>query len=521
MNSGPAALGPGPEDEEPARRGRLRRAIGWTWIQLVRIRTRLLVINLVAVLVPVVGIHWARTFEAEGLGALETDMRHIAETLRSVLENNVDAKGEPRFELLQGALTVIAKRTRMRVRILDRRGLVVLDSHDKGPPEGPETVRTLLGRSYVVPRRHALNEPATNPGSINYRVEIRAARLGRLGTATRYHRRIKRVFLFLAMPVMQARRVHGIVYVTRSTIPVLEAMYRLRTKLLQVLGIALAITALMSLFFAATISRPLTRLSRAAKRLAAGDRSTSLRLERGDEIGDLSRAFATLLSKLDARARYISEFAANISHEFKTPLASMRGAAELLADAPEMDEAARQRFLGNILADVRRLDRLVSRLMELSRIEATLEQRETFDLRELVVETLDGFSDHPLDAKLPEGVLLVNANRAHLASSLRALLENAIRHSEAEVAVEVRATAEVFPWLRLEVEDRGTGISPANQRRVFDRFFTTESEHGGTGLGLAIVATVVQAHGGRVSLQSTLGAGTTFVLELPICEAPS
>ncbi len=413
------------------------------------------------------------------------------------------------------SLELMAKRTRMRVRLLDKRGRVVADSHAKGPPEGPEDVPTFWG-SYQPRRIHPPHRPSTNPGPVYGRREIRAARKGQLGTATRYHRRIKRVFLFLAMPIMVDRRVEGVVYITRSTIPVLEAMYRLRTTLLQVLAVALGLTALMSLFLATTISRPLARLSRAATRLASGARDETLRLERRDEIGELSRSFAALLAKLDGRARYISEFAANISHEFKTPLASMRGAAELLADAPEMDDATRQRFLGNILADVQRLDRLVSRLLQLSRIEATLEHREVFDLRELVLEVVDGFAEPALGYELPEAALMVNAHRSHIASSLRALIENALRHSEADGAVRVAAAALDSHRALLQVTDEGSGISEANQARIFDRFFTTCGKSGGTGLGLAIVQTVVKAHGGEVRVNSALGEGTVFTLELPI-----
>jgi two-component system sensor histidine kinase ChvG len=541
------------------------RALSWLYAQVVRIRTRLLVINLVAVLVPVVGIHWARTFEHEGLKALEADMRHVAETLRTLLERSVPPTGAsasqpssrpsslassrpsslassrpsslassqptsettsrapsrrrptPAFAAMAPALELIAKRTRMRVRLLDRGGGVIADSHVKGPPEGPEDVPRLWG-SYRPRRIHPRHKPSTDPGRIDARREIRAARKGRLGTATRYHRRIKRVFLFLAMPVMVDRRVEGVVYITRSTIPVLEAMYRLRTTLLQVLGFALGLTALLSLFLATTISRPLTRLSRTATRLASGARDETLRLERRDEIGELSRSFAALLAKLDGRARYISEFAANISHEFKTPLASMRGAAELLADTPDMDEAARQRFLGNILADVQRLDRLVSRLLQLSRIEATLEHREPFDLREVVCEVVDSFAEPNLAFELPDSPLRVRAHRAHLASSLRALIENALRHSDPDGDVKVVGTALDGRRVALQVADEGSGISEANVGRIFDRFFTTEGESGGTGLGLAIVQTVVRAHGGEVKVESTLGDGAVFTLDLPILD---
>jgi two-component system sensor histidine kinase ChvG len=489
---------------------------------LVRIRVRLLVINLIAVLVPVVGIHWAKTFEAEGLKALERDMRHVAETLRTIVENHLDRQGRPKLGLLKRALVPIAKRTRMRVRVLDARGHVVIDSHRHGPPEGPERVPRLIGRSYVVPRKHSLEQPRTDPGPLDGRREIRAAKKGQLGTATRYHHRIKRVYLFLALPVMSKRRVHGVVYVTRSTIPVLAAMYRLRTTLIKVLIVALVITALMTLFLAATISRPLTQLTRSAERLAAGDRNASLRLERRDEIGQLARSFAKLLDKHDARACYIAEFAANISHEFKTPLASMRGAAELLADSPEMDEEARQRFLSNILSDVRRLDRLVSRLLQLSRIEATPDRRERFDIVATVRECIASFADSRFDCQLPD-TLPVRGDPQHLLSAMRAIVENATRYADPDQPITIRlrrddvaGRAHAERPVVIAIRDRGEGISPSNLERIFDRFFTTAGQEGGTGLGLAIAKTVVDAHGGQIKVSSEVGKGTEFELFLPI-----
>ena len=492
------------------------RAASFVLTQLVRIRTRLLVINLLAVLVPVVGIEWARTFEREMLDALERDMRNQVQLLRTVLEANLDERGVPDVAVVGRALEIAAKRTRTRVRLLDREGgKVLFDSHAHGAPEGPEpVVPGLLHQRDAPRRRHASDAAATDPGPVADRVEIRAARAGKLGTATRIHQRIHRAYLFLAMPVMVKRRVEGIVYITRSTVPALMAMHNLRKRLVQVLGVAIGVTALMSLFLAATISRPLTRLTRSTRRIAAGDRTVSLHLDRRDEIGQLAQAFDALVKQLDGRAVYIAELAANLSHEFKTPLASIRGAAELLADGAAEDPEARQRFLGNILADVDRLTRLVSRILELSRIEASLEQREALDFAEVVREVADRFAQHPLGVTVAAEELPLRGNRAHLTSALQALVENAVTFSPPEEPVQLWAGLE-GEELVARVCDRGPGISKANQAKIFDRFFTTQGERGGTGLGLAIVATVVKSHGGAVHVLSEPGQGATFEIRLP------
>lgn len=497
----------------------MRRAVGWLLRQLVAIRTRLLVINVVLVLVPIFGIEGARTFEREALRMLEAGMRQHAQILRTLLENNRDAAGRPRLRLLGPALERIARRTRHRIRILDREGRVVADSHLEGPPEGPEpTVSGWYGAGPPPRRMHPPGQPSTDPGPLSGRREIRAAAQGELGTATRVHERIGRVFLFVAMPVMAERRVEGMVYVTRSTVPVLMTLHRLRRNLFRILLVALGITAFLSLFLAATISRPLSRLTRRAARLAAGDRSSSMYLSRRDEIGQLARAFDALVRQLDSRASYISDFAANISHEFKTPLTSIRGAAELLADGADDDPDARQRFLHNIQKDVDRLDRLVSRILELSRIEATLERqpRTRHDLRESIHTLAEAFADSAVQVRVGDAhELSVVANRPHIESALRALVENAVRHSPEPGSVAIEGKRDPGGQVRIRVVDQGPGISAANQAKVFQRFFTTEAARGGTGLGLAIVEVVARAHGGQVALRSAPGQGCTFELVLP------
>src|SRR5205823_3398892 len=147
---------------------------------------------------------------------------------------------------------------------------------------------------------------------------------------------------------------------------------------------SLVLALAMALFFGLTISRPLARLTDAAQRIAGGERGVALKLKGRDEVAVLARAFDAMARELDARLGYISELAANVSHEFKTPIASIRGAAELLREGASDDPVARARFLGNILDDTDRLALLVTRLLELSRIEARPEPAVPLDYRALV-----------------------------------------------------------------------------------------------------------------------------------------
>jgi two-component system sensor histidine kinase ChvG len=287
-------------------------------------------------------------------------------------------------------------------------------------------------------------------------------------------------------------------------------MFRLRSSLFRVLTFSVIATAVLSLFFAATISRPLARITRAAERIAAGDRTAAPEQTRRDEIGQLARAVDVMTHRLDDRARAVAELAADLSHELKSPLTSIRGAAELLIDGADADPEARTRFLDNILADANRLDRLVTRLLELSRAEADPSEPEPIDWEELVREGA-GAGAIVVYAATRTGV---HGRRGPLLSAVRNLVENARQHAEPGSVVTVRVE-DAEPGVATHVHNHGSAIRPANLARVWGRFFTTRAARGGTGLGLAIVKTVVLAHGGTVAVTSTPEAGTTFSIVLP------
>jgi two-component system, OmpR family, sensor histidine kinase ChvG len=509
-------------------RRRLRAMAGAVWNHLFRIRYRLLLVNVIVVAVPIVGIGFARTFEREMLHSLESDMIHQAELLRQALAHDpTGLRLDQRSPMLERA----AERTRTRVRLLDTRGQVVSDSHWRGPPEGAEKpTPSLFGSG-----KDSYHPPETpRPIDVSDRSEVRTALRGRYGAATRLWENRSRVYLFSALPITMpgSDQVVGAVYVTRSTAPVKFAMYRLRTWLFVILAAAVAVTAILSLFLAATIARPLSRLTRIAERIAAGDRRQTLALKRRDEIGQLARAFDAMTRRLDARAHYTSELAANISHEFKSPLTSIRGAAELLREGAVDDLPAREKFLGNIIEDTARLDRLVTRLLELSRLEADTTATEHFDYEALVREVVDHearaleIADDPAHGAPAPGKKQLElfyrskttqlcGRRSHIVSALQNLIDNAVQHAEPGTAISVVVSDGPGGVVRTTVTNRGPIISAATMQRMWDRFFTTRVRQGGTGLGLAIVTSIAEAHGGTASATSTAEHGTTFCLDLP------
>jgi two-component system sensor histidine kinase ChvG len=500
---------------------RIRRELG-------RIRARLLVVNLAVLLVPVAGLEFARIHERQLLDSLERDMANQAIMVRAMLESDLDrgiAPGAPQHAQI---LTQAAARTRTRIRLLDKAGAVIADSHELGPPEGPEPAPpTILpsGASNVRRRGGLLDSDPLSPAAeerwpdVPNRFEVTSALGGNRATRTRVRDRQPGVFLFLTEPVRRGAEVLGAVYVVRSTHPVLVELYKIRSGLFRVLIVAVIFTGLITLALAWSISRPLGKLSRAAKRVAAGERDVVVPVSGDGEIRELGESFAAMKERLDARLRYISDFAADVAHEFKSPLTSIRGAAELLEEGAADDLDARRRFLRNIELDVARLDRLVSRLLELSRIEASSEAMAVIDLEALALRVAERMSapDLPVELRYLMPIRFLRARETDLETALMNLVDNALKFSPpGEPVVVAIEPGHGGATVRISVSDRGPGIPPQHMPKIFDRFFTTDESRDGTGLGLSIVQSVAEAHGGRVTVDSKPGEGATFVIELPI-----
>jgi two-component system sensor histidine kinase ChvG len=489
-----------------------------------RIWVRLLLVNVVVVLVPIFGLEFARTYEKQLLIALERDMEDQAELTRALLEDDL-RHGVPLGDARHGAiLESSARATRTRVRVVDATHAIAADSHAAGAPEGPEPEPPhLIRRNYSTDSASDLLERSRGAHSwpvLAARREVASALAGTPATETRIAHRPKAVFLFLAIPVTgttadgKAGTV-GAVYVTRSTTPVLVELYRVRSALFKVLAVALALSIGTTLLLALSISRPLALLSKAAGRIARGERGVVLPSGGRGEIAELSRSFRTMTEELDRRLVYISDFSADVAHEFKSPLTSIRGAAELLAEGAHEDAAARSRFLENILLDTERLDRLVSRLLVLSRIEASAEEPTLVDLRRVVENVVTSpRARGKVRSAFAAGSAQVLGREADLETALHNLVENALRHSPPGQDVTVTLD-DHEGGVRIVVRDRGPGIPEARLSRIFDRFYTTEAEQGGTGLGLAIVDSVSRAHGGRITVDTQVDAGASFALWLP------
>ncbi len=324
------------------------------------------------------------------------------------------------------------------------------------------------------------------------------------------------VRMFVAEPVVWQGRVLGAIVVSRTPREELQTFWQMAPRLSAGTLLALLCTVGLAFLSGRVLSASLRSLSAASFRMAAGDLHAIGELDRARssrvaEARDLAGAMGSMATRLRARLTYIGEFASHVSHEFKTPVTSLRGTVELLLDDPDMPPAHRDRFLANALADLDRLTRLVSGLLRLARAEEG-SGRKIVLLDDVVAGVLER---HPLVRRQGAGGRL-DANPDQLSVVLDNLIQNAEKYGGEGVSVTLRQEV-VEQTVVLSVEDDGAGISPGNLPRVFDRFFTTGRERGGTGLGLALVRAVVESHGGTVTVTSKPGH-TAFVVRLPHLE---
>ncbi len=389
-------------------------------------------------------------------------------------------------------------------RVLDRNGCVVATSGtDLGAcyDDLPEVQVALHGEYEAVARQRASDQPVPPLGSIRRRGKVR---------------------VFTAMPVRFGSDVIAVVQMSRTSLDPLEAVWQERHWIFSVGILTLGVLIAVSFLSARAIVRPVRKLTAAAREVVRGGSRTMPIFGRlaPAEIDELRVALDRMTAELSSRTDYVRDFAADVTHELKTPLTSIGGAAELLRDGwQEMSDEQRTRFLANIGAATARSERLVSRLLELARIEnrGVAGAAEPVPLGPVLDEIAASYGSRvQLDrAHAPESIAIAPEL---LGSALTNLLDNALRHGggkPVEVIVDVpsRNGRRDAPRLRIAVRDRGPGISERNRARIFERFFTTERDGGGTGLGLAIVKAIADARGGSVTFETGPG-GTTFTLVL-------
>jgi two-component system sensor histidine kinase ChvG len=510
-----------------------------------RISIRLLAFNLLLVFLPAGGLLLLGTYEQHLLEAQERTMAQEGRLMAAALEarDRLEAADADRI------LTQLDRRHLARLRVLDKTGAVLVDSASLGPRREPATqetaapdprekpiyqvftlpvrllrwLRPVAGDSYGEPPPEGLPQPA-----------VRDALAGRYGATTRITptENGRLVVLHIAIPVRVDGAVAGAVLVSQSTSRILAALVAVRLDVARVFLISLGVAMLLTLLSALTIVRPLGRLQRRAGeildrrgRLTGGFEIT----DRRDEIGDLERALASLTERLADHLKASEHLTADLAHEFRNPLASIRAATEVAMDEPDADE--RTRLLERVSHDVNRLERLLTGAREVSRIDAGLEaeEREPVRLDAILSGLAEAFALRDRGPRVRVHLadateMVVEASPDRLVQVFENLIGNAVGFSPPDGEVAVHGLRESDVCI-VHVDDRGPGIPDEHRGRIFERFFSFRDNGTGgdahMGLGLAIVRAIVEGYGGTVAAVDRAGGGTRFTVRLPAVESRS
>ena len=384
-------------------------------------------------------------------------------------------------------------RVDMRIYITDNAGRLIFDSEDMGRVGEDyaawRDVRLTLAGEYGA--RSTLRDPAEPSSSV----------------------------LYVAAPILAKGETVGVLTVAKPTTVINTFLEKAKPRIFGIGSIAALAAIILSFLVSYGVTLPIRRLRRYADEIRDGRRPSFPRLDRS-EIGEMGRAFELMQEALEGR-KYVEQYVQKLTHEIKSPLSAIRGAAELLEE--RMDEAQRARFLANIHSEAGRIQDIVDRLLELASLEnlKKLKKQEILSFAGLVRTVLE--SMRPLLARkqltavnrVADGIM-INGDSFLIHRAVSNLVQNAVDFSSRGGRIVLSATKE-GPFVSLVVEDDGVGIPDYAVDKVFDRFFSLQRPDSGrksTGLGLNFVREVAILHNGDVRLENRTRGGARAVLRL-------
>ncbi|WP_414705038.1 stimulus-sensing domain-containing protein [Pseudolabrys sp.] len=442
--------------------------------------------------------------------------------------------------------------TKTRARIYDRDGVLILDSRnlygrgdvlrfDLPPPNAEQP--GLMERAFIALRRWfgrgdlPLYKELGPENGKGY-PEVGAALQGQHASMVRVNDRGE-VIVSVAVPVQRFRAVRGVLMLSTQGADIDDMVEAERLAIFKVFLIAAGVMVVLSMLLAGTIAGPVRRLADGAERVR---RRIRTRVEipdftrRRDEIGHLSGALRDMTGALYTRIEAIESFAADVSHELKNPLTSLRSAVETLPMAKT--EANRKRLLEVIEHDVRRLDRLITDISDASRLDAELQRQEAapVDLAQMLDALVKAANEVPGDVAVtlrfeggPPAAFKVPGHDSRLGQVVSNLIDNARSFSPAGGSVRL-ICRKLKSEVEILVDDDGPGVRPEALEKIFERFYTDRPEDQGfgqnSGLGLSISKQIVEAHGGRVWVENRVAPaaggeepkvlGARFHVRLPV-----
>jgi two-component system, OmpR family, sensor histidine kinase ChvG len=540
--------------------GARRIALSWParfrWRKVSPLTRRIIAVNVLPLALLAVGFLYLGKFESSLIGQQIESLHTQGEIFAAALSEGavLDSGDEGEIllpDLARQMMRRLVEPTRTRARLFDIHGKQIADSRLlRGPGDAvqvmelaPPERKSLLGRvtdqvyDWIVelmPSRH--KHPPYREGDAgnaeDYSEAMRALR-GESGSAVRSDPQSGGLVINVAVPVQRYKQVLGAVMLSSANGEIEDELRTVRLELLRIFGVALLVTILLSLYLASTIAQPIRRLANAAERA----RGRGARVEipdligRGDEIGELSRSLRDMTDALWQRMSAIESFAADVAHEIKNPLSSLRSAVETASRIE--DPVKRRRLMAIIQDDVERLDRLISDISDASRLDAELSRQEVSPtdigamLHALVemheTTRAEGAPHLVLDIAERGRELIVAGIESRLSQVFVNVIANAVSFSPPDGEIRIRARFDGRAVL-VSVEDQGPGIPEDKLTAIFDRFYSERpaGEKFGThsGLGLSISKQIIEAHRGRIWAENRIDAGGTvigarFLIRLP------
>ena len=526
------------------------------------LQRRIIFFNLIGLAILVIGVMYLNQFRS-GLielrvQALRTQGEIIAIT---IAESSRAGPGRLDYDPVRANIVLnrLSQPTGVRARIYDYQLRLTGDTRNLAPSGAPIEIQPLgppgedasigllarLGGAY----RDIIELYRTEPplyaevpvAGITRDHEVREAAQGNISHAVRVNSQGE-LIVSVAMPVRRFKSVMGVLVLSTQGEDINAIVQNERIVILQVFVIATLVSVALSVLLANTIANPIRRLAEAADPAGtSGSRPLNPdRIEmpdltdRSDEIGDLSAALIRMTHALYRRIEAIEAFAADVAHEIKNPLTSLRSAVETMDFAKT--PVQKQQLLDVIQKDVQRLDRLVTDISNASRLDAELvrERMMAFDLGALIIALSEMINGQGKDRNirvvtdLPKGTLIARGLEGRIAQVITNLLDNALSFAPDGSIITVIGERLEEGKVRLVIEDQGPGIPADNLDSIFERFYserpTAEVFGNHSGLGLSISKQIVDAHDGRIWAENirtgdarsdSLATGARFVVELP------
>ncbi|MFA5252939.1 MAG: ATP-binding protein [Phycisphaerae bacterium] len=353
------------------------------------------------------------------------------------------------------------------------------------------------------------------------------------GESTRFSQTLNYPMKYVAVRVTDGNVVAGVVRIAVPESEVQLELHQLYRAALTGAIAAICIAGVIAYVMARGISTPIRQMKEVADAIAKGqfDKRASIRGE--DELAELAQSLNAMSDELEQkieRLKYLdnvrTDFVANVSHELKTPLTSIRGFVETLEDGAINDADNAKRFLAIIKKHAQRLGNIIDDLLRLSELESGggIEMAE-LDLKSLIDEIVSGFGHslavkrHRLSAETTGGDFTVRGDRDRLEQVFVNLIDNAIKYTKEGGLIKLQL-AQAGDSVTVTVEDNGIGIPKEDIERVFERFYRVDKAHsrelGGTGLGLSIAKHIVLVHNGKIRIESEVNKGTKVFVTLPM-----